>query len=166
MTLRLRHMPATLAVTAIAVAYIITQGVGQRPTPRLERPAQTERPRALPSQPPSARDVLDRRADLALSVGQVAKLQELAREWQKASAALGTTIEAARVDFSRFMEERRARSASVQEIQRQSEEFRELSAELRQRRLDHAQAAAALLTETQRQKLAVVPPAATSGETR
>jgi hypothetical protein len=163
MTSRLRHVPSTLVVTAIAVAYIIAQGVGSRPTPRLERPAQTERPRALPS-PPSARQILDRRADLALSGGQVVRLEELDREWQKASAALGTTIEAARTDFSRFIEERTARSASVQEIQRQSEEFRELSAELRQRRLDHAHAAVALLTETQRHKLAVLRRDATSGE--
>ena len=166
MTLRVRHVPATLVVTAIAVAYIIAQGVGPRPTTRLERPAQTEGPRALPSPPPAARDILARRGELTLSGTQVARLEALDREWQRASTALGTTIEAARADFSRFMEERTARSAGVQEIQRQSEEFRELSAELRQRRLDHAQAAAALLTETQRDTLAVVRPGATSGETQ
>ncbi len=166
MTLRVRHLPATLVVTALAVAYIVAQGAWQRPAPRLERPAQTERPRALPSQPPSARDILARRGELALSGTQVARLEALDREWQQASTALGTTIEAARAGFSRFMAERTVRSASVQEIQRQSEEFRELSAELRQRRLDHAQAAAALLTETQRHTLAVARPGATSGETR
>jgi hypothetical protein len=54
----------------------------------------------------------------------------------------------------------------VPEIQRQSEEFRELSAELRRHRLDHAEAAAALLTDTQRRAQPGARPGAAPGERR
>lgn len=161
MNLHLRSLSATLTIAAVAVAYVLAQGTPQRAAPRIERTV--SRPMVPPGMP-SAREILDRRADLALTGDQAARLEELDREWAKGSAALETAIAAAQADFSRFMESQGAtRGATVQEIQRQSEDFQELSAELRRRRLSHADAALALLTEIQRRTLAPGPSAETSG---
>ena len=61
---------------------------------------------------------------------------------------------AARAEFERFAREASPRGASVAEIQRQSAEYRELSAALRAARERHAEAAQAVLTEVQRQSVA------------
>lgn len=161
MNLRLRSLSATLAIAAVAVAYVLAQGAAPRPAPRIERTASWP---MVPPRMPSAREILDRRADLALTGDQAARLEELDREWAKGSAALETAIAAAQADFSRFMEGRGAtQGASVQEIQRQSEAFREPSAELRRRRQGHTDAALGLLTEIQRRALAPGRSAETSG---
>lgn len=164
MKLHLRSLSATLAIAAIASAYVITQGTAQRPAPRIERGTGTASRPIPPPRMPSAREILDRRADLALTGDQVARLEELDREWEKGSAALETAVAAAQVEFSRVTEGRRAtRGTTVQEIQRQSGDFRELSAELRRRRLSHADAAFGLLTEIQRGTLAARRSVETSG---
>jgi hypothetical protein len=104
---------------------------------------------------PSAGEILDRRGDLALTGDQAARLEALHREWEKGSAPLEASLAAARADFAGFMDGRReTRGATLQEIQRRSERFQELSAELRRRRQSHTDAALGLLTASQRRTLA------------
>jgi hypothetical protein len=75
-------------------------------------------------------------------------------------------VDAAAAEFSRFMDEaRQAGRTNLQEIQRRSEELRELSAALRGRRRRHAEAAAPILEERQRMQLqrAMTRPDASGG---
>jgi predicted acylesterase/phospholipase RssA len=164
--LQARYLATTLMLAAIGVGFVMLQGRLQPPAPRLERrldPA--ARPPVPPAAPPSAREVLDRRAALALAPEQVMQLEALDRRWGEESRELTAAVARAQEEFTRFMGAQAGR-ASLPEIQRQSASFRELSAELREQRRRHADAAAGLLTESQRAMLRTTPAPPVTGEGR
>ena len=153
MSERVRYLAATLALMAIAVGYFLLLREPAKAGPPLStRPAET-RP-AAPPPLPTARMVLDRANDLALTQGQHARLEALDRQWKMESVGRETAVRQEQEAFSQFMQEAQARGkASVQEIQRRSADLRELSETLRERRQQHAEAALEVLTESQRQML-------------
>jgi hypothetical protein len=153
-SLHFRSLSATLAIAVVAIAYVLVQGA-PRPAPRIERGTGTASRPVVPPRMPSAGEILDRRADLALTGEQAARLEALHREWEQGSATLEAALAAVRADFADFMDrQRETRGATLQEIQRRSERFQELSVELRRRRQSHSDAALGLLTESQRRTLA------------
>lgn len=165
---RVRYLTTTLLLLALGAGYMAIQASQTGPAPRL-RPegAAPRRPATPPPPPVSARMILDRRAELGLTAEQAARLEALDDRWRQDTTSLMASVDAAEREFGRFMAAQGPRGAPLQEIQRQSAEFRELSAELRERRLRHATAATALLSAAQRQKLdATPPPSANPGENR
>ena len=162
MSPRLRYLSTTLALVAVGLGYALIQAKPWRPAPRLEaRPAEAARPPAPPL--PTARQILDRGADLSLTANQKARLEALDEKWRKEAALLETALKTAEQDFSQYVKEVQAEGkTNLQEIQRQSADYRELSAELRGLRQRHAEAAAQILTESQQREL----PLLTSPETR
>jgi hypothetical protein len=109
----------------------------------------------LPPAPPIARDLLARVVALDLRPDQAARLEALDRAWEREAEGLEEALREAERDFSSFMKDAQAtRGASVQEIQRRSAEYSQLSATLRERRRRHADAALAVLVGWQRDRLA------------
>lgn len=163
MSERVRYLAATLALTAIAVGYFLVQREPARPGPRLApRPAEA-RPLAPPPLP-TARILLDRANDLALTRGQTTRLEALDRRWKMESGALETVVRQEQDAFAQFMREAQAGGgASVQEIQRRSADLRELSEVLRERRQRHAEVALDVLTDSQRQMLSTSAASARHG---
>ena len=155
MTPQVRALTAALALLIVAGAYFAYQGRMERPGP--PRPASalsTARP-AGPPVPPTAREILDRRAVLNLRGEQIARLEALDQRWTREVSGLEAMIRDAEREFSVFASEAQQRKgASLPEIQRRSTEFSQLSVELRERRRHHADAALGVLTEWQRQQLA------------
>jgi hypothetical protein len=99
---------------------------------------------------------------LDLRRDQVVRLKALDRSWRSESSALTAMIHDAERDFSIFASKAQGtRKASLPEIQQQSADFRQLSAELRERRQHHSDAALRVLDEWQRQRLAPSRPAGT-----
>ena len=80
-------------------------------------------------------------------------MDSLDREWQTRSAAPQAAAEAAARELSRFLQEHVTGKATLQEIQGQSEEYRERSQELRELRRNHAEAVLQVLTDAQRQHI-------------
>ncbi len=161
----LRYLSTTVALLAVGLGYALLQGRPERPAPRpAARPEAVGRPAPPPAAPPTARDILDRRAALSLTADQAARLEALDVEWRKEAAELEAALAAASQELSRFMKDAQsAGGTSVQEIQRRSVEFRELSAALRERRRLHSEAAAHVLTEPQRRQLAAATSTGTPG---
>jgi hypothetical protein len=162
MSERLRYLAATLALTAIAVGYLLVQRGPAKPEAHLPtRPTET-RPLAPPPLP-TARIILDRRRELDLTKDQRARLESLDQRWQSESGGLEAAVRREEEAFSRFMLEAQAGGkTSLQEIQRRSGDLRELSGTLRERRQQHADAALDVLTKSQRQMLSTL--AASSGQ--
>ena len=153
MSARGRYLTTSLVLLAVAFGYALTQSRGERPA--LPRPAGVAPSPRVPPALPSARDILDRRASLALGQEQTRRLEALAREWSSESARLEAELQAATAEFSRFMSEAQGkRGTSLQEIQHRSADVGELSTRLRDQRRLHGQAAAGLLTDRQRQRVA------------
>ena len=154
--MRLRYLVTSLALLAVGFGYALTQGrVVERPAP--PRPTGVAAsPRILPPPAlPAAREILGRGLALSLTADQKRRLETLAGEWASESARLETELRAATAEFSSFMSEAQARrGASLGEIQRRSADFSKISAHLREQRRLHGQAAAGLLTDRQRQRLA------------
>ena len=150
MSPRVRVLTTTLALLAVALAYMLTMYRVQAP-PRPARGGAIERPAPPLALPPSARELLDRRVPLGLSREQAARLEVLDRQWQEESATLQAAIEKAEKVFAAFMQEaQERRGATLQEIQSQSAEVARLSALLREGRLLHGEAATAVLSQAQR----------------
>lgn len=168
MSPRVRYLSTTVAVVALAAAYVFWQGRFERPTLRLPagsapviRPAS---PAPVPL-PPTAREILGRAAALDLSDHQVIRLHALDRLWTSEAGRLAAAIQGAEGEFSTFMKTAQASGgASMQEIQSRSEELRRLGALLRERRQQHSDVAVGLLADWQRQRLAKA--AITTGDTR
>jgi hypothetical protein len=168
MSPRIRYLSTTVALVALAAAYVFWQGRLERPTPRLPaasapviRPAS---PVPVPL-PPTAREIRDRAVALDLSDHQVIRLRALDRLWTSEASGLEAAIRGAEGEFSTFMKTARASGgASMQEIQSRSAELRRLSALLRERRRQHADVAVGLLADWQRQRLAKAGVA--TGDTR
>ncbi len=151
-----RSLSATLTVVLVAAAYFVFQTRVERPGPPRPAPAlSAARPAAVPPAPPTAREVLDQRVALDLSGDQVVRLKALDRLWTQEIGGLTTMIHEAEREFSGFVKETQgAKGASLQEIERRSATFRQLSVELRERRQYHSEAALRVLAEWQRQRLA------------
>jgi len=163
MSQRVRVLAATLALTAIALGYFLVQRAPERSGPRLEPRPAAARPVAPPPLP-TARMLLDRANDLALTRGQTTRLEALDRQWKVESAGLDTAARQEQEAFSQFMQEAQAGGkTSVQEIQRRSADLRELSETLRERRQQHAEAALEVMTESQRQMLSTSAASARHG---
>ncbi len=160
-----RYLAATVALLVVGLGYAVFQGRPERPAPRPGAPSEAvARPAPPPATPPTARGILERRASLSLTVDQVARLEALDAEWKKEAGELEPALAAASQELSRFMKESQsAGGTSVQEIQRRSAEFREVSAAFRERRRLHGEAAAHVLTESQRQRLAAAGATGTLG---
>lgn len=158
MSPRLRYLSTTVALVALAAAYVLWQGRLERPAPRLPASsAPVIRPASPPRvpRPPTAREILDRAVALELSDHQVIRLHALDRLWGSEASRLEAAIREAEGEVSTFMEEAKvSRGASVQEIQRRSTDLRNLGALLRERRQQHSDAAVGLLAEWQRRRLA------------
>jgi hypothetical protein len=163
MSKRLVYPAATLALAAIALGYFLVQRQAARPGPHLgPRPA-AARPVAPPPAP-TARMLLNRADDLALTQGQKARLEALDRQWKAESAGLDAALRQEQEAFSRFMQEAEKRGkTSVQEIQGRSADLRDLSETLRARRQHHAEAAVDVLTEKQREMLSSPEPSTRHG---
>jgi hypothetical protein len=148
-----RFAATTVALVLVGAASVLGQAWLDRPIP--PRPSLPTTGRPAPLVPPlTARDVLDRADALGLTVEQRARLATLDGTWSEEVRGLDRAVEAARAEFERFTREATPRGASLAEIQRQSAEYRELSAALRAARGRHAEAVRAVLTEAQRQSLA------------
>jgi hypothetical protein len=116
---------------------------------------------------PPAQTILDRGALLSLTAEQTRRLEALARGWRDESTRLEAELQAATAEFSRFMSQAQAgRGASLQEIQRRSADAGELGAWVREQRRLHGEAAAGLLADWQRAKLAHETPVVPAGGDR
>ena len=165
MRLDARYAATTVALVLIGAAYVLGQAWLDRPA--LPRPSRATAGRpAPPVPPPTARDLLGRADALGLTAEQRARLASLDRAWGEEAAARDRVLAAARAEFERFTREASPRGTSVAEIQRQSAEYRELSAALRAARERHAETAQAVLSEAQRQSLARGPFTNVQGGTR
>ncbi len=168
MSPRARYLSTTVALVALAAAYVFWQVRLERPTPRLPaasapviRPAS---PAPVPL-PPTAREILDRGVALDLSDHQGIRLRALDRLWTSEASGLGAAIQVAEGEFSGFMKTAQASGgANMREIQSRSEELRRLGALLRERRQQHSDVAVGLLAEWQRRRLA--KPGVATGDTR
>ena len=150
MSLRTRYLSTTLALLAIGLGFGVSQW---QPRSSPLRPAvhATARP-ALPPLPAS--EILARSDGLRLSSHQKDRLHELARQWQTESGELQEAIRAASAEFERFVADaRKGGGASLQALQQQSGELRQLSVTLRERRAEHSRRAVGVLTEAQRATL-------------
>jgi len=141
-----------MALVAIGLGYALMQGWQARPTPRLARPAGASRPLAPL---PTAQEVLDRQAALSLTAEQKSRLEELDLQWKKESAGLQAAAHKAQRELSQFLQEQGGAKASLQEIQRRSADYRELSQELRELRQRHTEAVAHVLSEFQQRIIAL-----------
>jgi hypothetical protein len=168
MNVRARYLSTTMVLLALAAAYAAIQATQTRSVPQLRSSlASANRPATPPSPPVSARMILERRADLGVTAEQAARFEALDHRWRQETKSLVASLEEVEREFARFMAAQGPRNAPLPEIQRQSAEFRELSAELRERRLRHATAATDLLTAAQRQRLdATSSPSANPGDIR
>jgi len=157
-----RTLSAALALTTVATGYFLLQSRMERPVPRLPTPVlSAARPAPLPFPPPTAREIVDRAVALDLRGEQIARLKALDRSRAREASGLKAVIQEAERDFSDFLTGAQGgNGASLQEIQRRSAEVSRLSAELRERRQHHADAALQVLADWQRQRLAQSRPAA------
>lgn len=163
-----RYLTTTVALVTVALAYVLLQSRVERPAPRLPAPAlSAARPAPLPPAPYTAREIVDRAGVLDLGGDQLVRLEALDRLWRSEVSGLEAAIQEAERELSGFMKEAQGgRGASVQEIQRRAASFSQLSAELRERRQHHSEAALYVLADWQRQRLAQSrPPGVIEGRT-
>ena len=153
MSIRQHALTAAAALAIAAVGWTIFQAHAERR--KLSLPGSVAITRPAPAAlPPAARDILNGGVLLDLTWAQETRLRALDATWARESATIQAQIDAALAGFSRFMDEARARGrTSLPEIHRRSAEISELSAELRQCRQIHAEAAAAILVDWQRTRL-------------
>lgn len=162
-----RSLAATLAVVLVAVAYFVWEARIERPGPPRPTPAlSAARPPDLPPAPPTAHEILDQSVTLDLRGDQVVRLKALDRLWTREISGLQPMIHEAEREFSGFVKDAQGtKRASLQEIQRRSATFSQLSAELRERRQHHSEAALRVLAEWQRQRLVQSRPSVTERRT-
>ncbi len=166
MNARIHYIGTTVLLAALAAGYLMTQQGWRRPAPTLPRVERTSSSQPAPP-PPMARDVLVRADDLRLTADQRAQLEALDRAWRADGAGLESAAAAASRRFSAWMAEAQAKGrVGMDEIQRQSEDVRSLSASLRERRRVHGAAVTQALTTAQRVTLGLPAAATTSGGNR
>ena len=152
---RLRPIAVTLVLAVLVVGYVML-----RQAPARSAPPRPVAERAVPlmagTSRYTARDLLA--APLALGPAQRKQLEGLAGAWDREAGPLDAAIAASRTEFEAFMAEAARRNgARLADIQAQSADLRELSAQLRERRAAHAAAALDVLTPGQRAALPVPP---------
>lgn len=154
-----RHLSTSVAVALVATTYFVLQPRTERPGPPRPSPALSAPRPPLPPAPPTAREILDRGMALDLWGDQRVRLETLDRRWRSEIGGLEAEIREAEREFAGFAKEARgARGATAREIQRRGAEFSELSAELRERREQHSEAALRILADWQRARLAQARP--------
>jgi hypothetical protein len=168
MSMRIRYLGTTLALLAIGLGYAFFQQWPRHQTPRLPARAEASaRPASFPAAPPTAREILDRASDLALTPEQRARLAGLDTRWRDEILGLEAAVRVAEQEFGKFVREtQQGGKTSLQEIQRRSEDYRNLSAELRERSRLHAKAAAHILTDSQQRTLTLLTSPETQGGVR
>ncbi len=167
MNVRIHYIGTTVLLAALAAGYLVTQQEWRRPAPTI--PSRVERSAAArpAPPPPMARDLLARGDELRLTADQRARLETLDRAWKQDSGGLESAVADASRRFSAWMAEAQAKGrVSMDEIQRQSEDLRSLSASLRERRRLHGEAVTQLLTTAQRATLGLPLAPTTSGGNR
>jgi hypothetical protein len=157
MNIRVRYLVTTLALIAIALGYALMQEWPRNVAPRLPARAETSSHPAPRPALPTAREILEHGADLALTPDQQGRLTALDRQWAQESAGTQAVADAAGREFSLFLQTQGSGKASLQEIQRRSADYRALSRELRELRQRHAETAQQVLTDPQRQTLETIP---------
>jgi hypothetical protein len=155
MSLRARYLVTTLALVAIGLGYVLVQQWPRHPVLRLPARAEASSHPAPRPVLPTAREILEHGADLALTPDQQGRLAALDRQWKQESAGVQAVADAAGRDFSKFLQEQGSGKVSLQEIQRRSADYRALSQELRELRQQYAEAAANILTNSQQRTLAL-----------
>ena len=164
MSSQVRYLSTTVALLAVAVAYILWQRPLDRPIPRLTAASAAAASLTAQPMPPTARRILNQAMALGLTHDQIARLRELDRVWTNEERELQAVIRDAELELSAFMSEAQAsRGASVQQIQQRSAEFSRLSATLRERRRNHSEAALQVLDVSQRHRLAGIEPGVAVG---
>ena len=160
-----RALAAAVALAIVAVAYFAYQARMDRPGPPRPAPSPSAtHSTALPAAPATAREILGQRVPLDLRGDQVVRLEALDRLWMREASGLTAMIREAERAFSVFAgEAQAARKVSLPELQRRSEKFSELSAELRERRLHHSEAALRVLDDWQRQRVTPSRPPVAEG---
>ncbi len=153
MTIRSRHLATTVALVAIAGFAVFLQTRPAGPGARLETTAGADVRPLPPPAPRTARELLDRRVALSVTAAQARRLEALDRQWVEESRSLQAAVGAAREEFGRFMESQTSRGTSLADLLRRSADYRALSAELRERRRRHGEAAGGLLADWQRERL-------------
>ena len=153
MSPRLRYLVITALLLAIGLGDTLIQLGPRRATLRLPvRAEASARPMAPPVLPDTARDILNRADTLSLTKSQRQQLAALDRQWQEASQGLEAEVGAARQEFAQFLQASRdGRGANLAEIQRRSSAYQRASAALREERRRHVEAAAEVLTRSQRE---------------
>ena len=160
-----RSLSTSVALALVATTYFVLQPRPERPaSPRPAAAVSAPRP-PLPPAPPTAREILDRGVTLDLWGDQRLRLEALDRLWRREISGLEAEIREAEREFSGFANEAQgARGVTAQEIQRRGAEFSQLSAELRERRQHHSEAALRVLADWQRTRLAQSRPIRHRGE--
>jgi hypothetical protein len=154
MTPAARSLSAGLALVAVAAGAALLTSGSPRPSPRLPEGSATAPRPAPPVAPPTAREILARASALALTAGQRRELEALDRRWQTREQALAAAAEDGQRELSAFMTEAGAgRSVPLRDIRERAAAFSERSAELREERARHAEAALGLLTTSQARQL-------------
>lgn len=163
MTIRLQYLVTTLVLIAMGAGYVL---MSERPGRRALRPAEASADRRMSPVPPTAREILDRATDLALTGEQRGRVEALDRRWREEAAGVERELKEAEEEFSRFLAKAQTQGrVSLQEIQGRSKDVRRLGEVLRQEREEHSKAAVQILTEIQRGTLlASSPPKASGGE--
>jgi hypothetical protein len=155
MTLAVRYLSTSVALALAATTYFVLQPRAERPAPPRPSPALSAPRPPLPPAPPTAREILDRGVALDLWGDQRVRLEALDRLWRREIGGLEAEIREAEREFAGFVTEAQGtRGATPQEVQRRGAEFSQLSAELRERRQHHSEAALRVLADWQRTRLA------------
>ena len=137
---------AALIMSVLATVYLAWQQPPARPGP--PRPPKAA---SVPAPAPcyTARDLLA--TSLALQSPQVRRLEALAKTWDEERKPLERSLAMAQGEFEEFMADAtRGNRVRLHDVQAQSVELRQRSAELRERRAAHEVAALAVLTPEQR----------------
>ena len=149
-----RALSTSVALALAATTYFVLQPRAESPGP--PRPSSAlSAPRPMPPLAPlSAREILDRGVALDLGGEQRRRLEALDRLWRREISGLQAEIRETEREFAGFAEGTRGgRGVTAREIQRRATEFSQLSAEVRQRREHHSEAALAVLAGWQRARL-------------
>ena len=169
MTPRARALAGSLAILGVAVGAGIWRYTAARPKPVVESRRIDARAGGTAQGPtgPTAREALERRAELGLTEAQGGRLVALDREWQQTGGPLEREAREAEAEFQRFMDEAvRAGRGSLAEIQRRVGEQTELLAAYRAQCAAHAGAVRQVLTEEQRARWRATRASQHAGEQR
>ena len=160
-----RYLSTSVALALVATTYFVFQPRAERPGPPRPLSVGSAPRSALPRAPFTAREILDRGVALDLWGDQRVRLEALDRLWRRQITGLEAEIREAEREFAGFAKEAQGtRGVTAQELQRRGTEFSQLSAELRERRQHHSEAALRVLADWQRSRLALSRPFVVEGE--